>query len=223
MKNRADLGVVQAVVRGDDPPAARQNPQYVEWAYQSLLEAFLRGAKTLTAEAIQETIPAILFRLAIDVDWIRYLDENGDPLPDRVGDVEKSGYLVSQELWDEFMTLVPVDDFEDFVTVRSGSTELKWKHPTPKELIEGFIGPRRRPSQAWLARQMCETPGYSKSPNAAIQFIKLRLKEPCGTQAPKRPGLRQASVLVRIFKAEDPVRYADLRPHDFFWQEAASF
>lgn len=217
MEHEEYLKTVQAVM-GDDSPASRQNAQYIKWAYQSLLEAFLGGARTLTEDAIQETIPNILFRLAVDVDWIPYLDDNDDPLPDKVGDIEVSGWPVSKEIWDGFMRLLPVENFEDFINVRFELKKRDWKHPTPKERIQGFIGTKRHRSQARLAREMCTTPGYPYSEYAAIQFIKLRLKEPKGPQVPKSPGLRQAEVLVRLFMKEDPVKYAGLRPEDFFWQ-----
>lgn len=131
-------------------------------------------------------------------------------------------WQVSKTFHDEFFRVLqePMGIVKEFARTDEAlatGKKIAWKQPTPKELIEGFVGTKRRPSKLWLARQMVTTEGYAQSEYAAIQFIKLRRKEPDRPAEYTGKGLRQAEVLVKIFKKEDPAKYANLKPQDFFW------
>jgi hypothetical protein len=120
------------VVMGEDSGQARQNAQYLEWAFDSLVFAFCEGGGSLTAEVLRKVVPAETLRLAIDVNWIPYLDDQGDPLPDKKGDVDVRGYGVARDLYAAFRRLLPIERYVEYV-------KRPWVHPTPEEIVNEVL------------------------------------------------------------------------------------
>lgn len=116
-------------VMGDDSGESRQNAQHLQWAFDSLLFAFSEAGAPLTEKAIREVLPAEVLQLAIHVNWIPYLDEDGEPYPDKQGDVNVHGYGVTQDFYEAFLRLLPVEEYSDYL-------KKPWAHPTPAELFE---------------------------------------------------------------------------------------
>jgi len=189
--------------------------------YLMLGFSYLAGSKgRIDDKVLLEYLPARTFDLVVLAGWIPPKAYEPDP-KDKTG-ITIGHWHVSKTFHDEFFRVLQegmemLKDFARTDEALASGQKITWKHPTPKELIEGFVGTKRRPSKLWLARQMVTTEGYAQSEYAAIQFIKLRCKEPTGVQEYTGRGLRQAEVLVKIFKREDSVKYANLKPQDFFW------
>ncbi len=119
-------------VMGDDSGQSRQNAWYLEWAFESLLFAFSKAKAALTEEAIRDILPAEVLRLAFHVNWIPYLDEDGEPYPEMVGDVEVHGYGVTQDFYDAFLRLLPIEDFIEHY-------KMPWVKPTPEDIIHEVL------------------------------------------------------------------------------------
>lgn len=115
-------------VMGNDSDESRQNAQHLEWAYESVVFAIHEAGGEITEEILRETIPAEIFRLAVQVDWIPYLDEEGEPDPNRTGNIAVHGYGVTQEFHDAFLGLLPIKDYIEYA-------KQPWAHPTPPEII----------------------------------------------------------------------------------------
>ena len=115
------------VVMGDQSDLSRQNAQRIEWAYDSLLSTVAEAGE-LTEEAVREIAPAQTLRLAIDVDWIPYLDDNGDPYCDKVGELEVGGYDLKREYYEAFLRLLPIEKYVEFI-------KQSWA-TSPKEIID---------------------------------------------------------------------------------------
>lgn len=119
-------------VMGDDSDQSRQNAQCLEWAFESLMFAVSEAGGALTEDIIREILPDEVLQLAIHVDWIPYLDEDGEPDPDKQGDVCVLGYLVTQEFYDAFLRLLPIDDLIEY-------GKKPWVHPTPAEIFQEVL------------------------------------------------------------------------------------
>jgi hypothetical protein len=115
-------------VMGEVSDQSRQNAQYLAWAFDSLMFAFCEGGGSVTEEVLREVFPAETLRLAIDVNWIPYLDDQGDPFPEKKGDVDIRGYAVSQELYEAFLRLLPVETYIEYA-------KGPWVQPTPEEIV----------------------------------------------------------------------------------------
>jgi hypothetical protein len=120
------------VVMGDDSEQSRQNAQYLEWAFDSLLFAFCEGGGSLTAEVLREVFPAETLQLAIDVNWIPYLDDQGDPFPEKKGDVDAHGYGATGDFYDAFLRLLHIETYVEYA-------KEPWVHPTPKEIVNEVL------------------------------------------------------------------------------------
>ena len=116
------------VVMGDDSEQSRQNAQYLEWAFDSLWSTFCEGGGSLTAEVLREPVPAETLRLAIDVNWIPHLDDQGDPFPEKQGNVDLRGYSVTREFYAAFLRLLPIETYVEYA-------KGPWVHPTPNEIV----------------------------------------------------------------------------------------
>jgi hypothetical protein len=127
-ERRAIYRNVLFTVMGNDSDESRQNAQHLEWAYESFVFAIHDAGGEITEEVLRETIPAEVFRLAVQVNWIPYLDEEGEPHPDRIGNVGVHGYGVTQALYGAFIGLLPIEDYVEYA-------KQPWVHPTPPEII----------------------------------------------------------------------------------------
>ena len=205
---------------GDASSESRQMAHDLECAYHAIAAAIADCDGTWTDQVLFEVIPGRVFELAASASWIDYFDDDGDPRTEMEGDAELSGWSVQEKIRDAFVRLLPIRDYLDvYPSEPSATIGKEWRQPTPRTLIDEFIGTKRRPSKLWLARQMAKSPGYVHTEFAAIQFIKLRRREPKPkrTQAYTDRGRRQAEVLTRIFKHDDPIKYSDLKASHFFW------
>jgi len=134
-----------AVVMGDVSERSQQNAQHIKWAYDSLLSAVAEAVGELTEEAVREIVPAQTLRLAINVDWIPHLADNGDPYTDSVGDLDVHGHCVTQAFYDAFLRLLPIDNYIEFIKqpwatspkliIAEVQQELGWGDP---EFIEAM-------------------------------------------------------------------------------------
>ena len=120
------------VVMGDDSEESRQRAHFVDFAFQSLLFAFREGGGSLTEEVIREVVPAETLRLAIDVNWIPYLDDDGDPLPESIGDMDVHGYGVTADFYAAFLRLLDIDTYVEYA-------KGPWVHPTPEDIIKKVL------------------------------------------------------------------------------------
>ena len=132
------------IVMGDDSKQSRRSAQYLEWAFESLVIAFADGRGNLTEEVIRGLLPAETLRLAIDVAWIPYLDDNGEPLPEKTGEMDVHGYPVTEAFHSAFLRLLPI---ETYVTYAKQS----WDHPTPAEIVEEVLA-----ELSWLKLKLVE-------------------------------------------------------------------
>lgn len=122
-------------VMGDDSKRSRQNAQHVVWAFDSLLLAFSEGGGRLSETVIRRIMPFEALRLAIDVDWIPYLNEHGDPHPEKIGQVNANGYWVTNDLFSAFLHLLPIDTYIE-------DAKTPWLHPTPADIVEEVLQER---------------------------------------------------------------------------------
>ncbi|HEY3443593.1 MAG TPA: hypothetical protein VGK29_22740 [Paludibaculum sp.] len=114
-------------VIGDFSDQARQTAQHIEWAYDTLLSTVAEVGGHLTEEGVRDIVPAQTFRLGIEVGWLPYLDENGDPRTDSLGELDVAGYGVRREYYDAFLSLLPIESYAEFI-------RLPWA-TTPEEII----------------------------------------------------------------------------------------
>jgi hypothetical protein len=66
------------------------------------------------------------------VDWIPYLDEDGEPYPEMVGDVDVDGYKVTQDFYAAFLSLLPIEDLIEYY-------KMPWASPTPAEIFQEVL------------------------------------------------------------------------------------
>ena len=132
-------------VMGDDSGQSRQNAWHLEWAFESFLFAFSKAKAALTEEAIRDILPAEVLRLAFHVNWIPYLDEDGEPYPGMVGDVEVHGYGVTQDFYNAFLRLLPIEDLIEYY-------KMPWVKPTPERIIHEVLEeiPWKKLQLIWL-------------------------------------------------------------------------
>lgn len=120
-------------VMGDDSDHSRQNAVHLTFAFYSLLSMFSETDSILTEEVIRATVPMELLHLAVQVDWIPYLDGAGDPLPEKLGDDVVVGfYGFTQEFYDAYCSLLPIEDV-------ISDAKKTWVHPTPAELVQEVL------------------------------------------------------------------------------------
>jgi hypothetical protein len=117
-----------SAVMGEDSDESQQNGQHLEWAYESFVFALHEAGAEITEEVLREVIPAEVLRLAIEVNWIPYLDEDGEPYPEKTGNVDIHGYGITQEFYDAFLRLLPSEDYIEYA-------KQPWAHPTPEEIV----------------------------------------------------------------------------------------
>jgi len=143
-ERRANYQNALVTVMGDDSAQSQQNAQYVEWAFDSLLSTFYEAEGRLTEEAIREILPNEVLRLGIEVDWIPYLDEDGEPYTDKRGDVDVHGYRVRQDFYDAFLRLLPVEEYSEYL-------KKPWESQNPAEIVEAV-----QKELTWGERQLVE-------------------------------------------------------------------
>jgi hypothetical protein len=220
-------------ILGGTSPEAYRTVSQLSQTYDRMLAAYMDGGGKLTEDAYFKIIPARVFELAASLKWISYFLEREGPedidFPFPTVDsccvvLPTTGWRIEPHMWDAFMRVLPIEQYADVYPIDpSGAVGKEWKHPTPKELVDGFLnkrlkgGPRR--TQTWLAIQMLRTDGYGLGEHAARQFIKLRRIEPPikKNQRSTPRGKEQARVLRAVFKRHDPKEYADLQPEHFYW------
>lgn len=115
-------------VMGNGSDESRQNAQHLDWAYESFVSAIHESGGEITEEVLRNAIPAEVFRLAVQVNWIPYLDEEGEPYPERTGNIDIHGYGVTQEVYGAFLGLLPIEDYVEYA-------KQPWAHLTPPEII----------------------------------------------------------------------------------------
>ena len=147
------------VVMGDDSEQSRQNAQYLQWAFDSLLFAFCEGGGSLTEEVLREVFPAETLRLAIDVNWIPYLDDQGDPLPEKKGDVDVPGYGVARDLYAAFLRLLPIEAYVEYA-------KEPWVHPTPDEIVTEVLD-----ELGWKKMQLVEQMQVENSTQYTVKTV----------------------------------------------------
>jgi hypothetical protein len=216
-------------VMGDDSEQSRQNAQYLDWTFQSLLSAFLEGRGSVTEEVIREVLPAETLRLAIDVNWIPYLDDDGEPFPDKEGDVDAHGYAVTRDFYAAFLRLLSIDTYVEFAN-------KPWVHPTPKEIVDEVLA-----ELGWKKMQLIETMQVENSTqyttqtvlNSGVKTIRRILVLP--QDAKERHGLDQLlkppfpntrrnvaqadhrTTLLKVIRKHSK-KYAALEEHELRWR-----
>lgn len=121
-----------AIVMGDTSGQSRQYAQHIEWAFESLLFAYVEGKGDLTEDVVRDLLPGETLRLAIDVGWIPYLDDNGDPLPEKTGGKDIHGYAFTEAFYAAFLQLLPIDSYIE-------DAKQTWVHPTPAEIVQEVL------------------------------------------------------------------------------------
>ncbi len=117
---------------GDYSSVAKQNAQHIDWAFQHSLLLLRENGCSITERTIRDVIPVELLQLAINVGWVPYLDENGDPYPEMLGDLEFDFYSVKPEFYESFKRLLPIDEYVNYVNSR-------WKEPTPAQQFQEVL------------------------------------------------------------------------------------
>lgn len=220
-----DLSEALRVVFGDDSEDSDWLADSFHASYGPLASAILDAGGEHSEHVLMTVIPRAIQQLSDG--WLRNnLDKQVEDVQADIDDYEDADasyrrpWRVSDEYRKAFLRLLPLGNYLDTFPVDDDAPiATEWKRPTPKELIEGFVGTRRRPNKSWVSRQMAMTQGYAYTEDASRQFVKLRCVEPKikRSQVYTLRGLQQAEVLTRLFKKEDAVKYVKLTPQSFFW------
>jgi hypothetical protein len=208
-------------VMGNDSDESRQNARHLEWAYESFVFAVYEAGGEITEEALREILPAEVFRLAIEVNWIPYLDEKGDPYPEKTGDAQIHGHAIKQNLYDAFLRLLPIEDYIEYA-------KQPWAHPTPEQIITEVQQERGWGDQEFI-EAMQETNGTKSTWKRGKQedvdwrdskerFGLKKLRQPPPLNArPNKAQVEHRKTALEVIRRHSK-KYADLPIDRFNWQ-----
>jgi hypothetical protein len=201
-------------VMGNGSDESRQNAQHLEWAYESFVFAIHEAGGEITDEVLHEVIPAEVFRLAVQVNWIPYLNEAGEPYTGRTGNMGIHGYGVTQELYGAFLGLLPIEDYSEFA-------KQPWAHPTPEEIIievQHEIGWAMRDvngtKSTWRGGKQEDVDWRDSKERFGLK--KLRQPPPLNAR-PNKAQVEHRTTALEVIRSHSR-RYADLTIDRFNWQ-----
>lgn len=211
-------------VMGDFSDLARQNAQHIEWAYDSLLTIVSEVSGHLTEESVREIVPAQTLKLGIEVGWLPYLDEKGDPRTDSLGELDVAGYGVRREYYDAFLRLLPIESYVEFIRLPWATTphdiiaevqhELGWGDP---EFIEAMQAVNN--SQWTIAKGGAEPIDWQDSKER--YGLKGLRKPPLPSSRPHKAQTDHRMTAWKVI-VKHSKKYATLPFEKFIWMKAGS-